>query len=71
MHVLQARRRKWDKPENEENIYLMLRCEKREKIQNVKKNRKFKPKKIKVCIHSRNLGKQETYQKWYNVISNH
>ena len=41
----------------------MLRCEKRGKNQNVKKNRKLKPKKIKVCIHSRNLGKQETYQK--------
>ena len=44
-------------------IYLMLRCEKGEKFQNVKKNRKLKPQKIQVCIHSGNLGKQETYQK--------
>jgi hypothetical protein len=63
--------RKCDNPENEKYIYLMLRCEKREKLKMLKKNRKLKPKKIQVWIHSGNLGKQETYQKLYNVISNH
>jgi hypothetical protein len=41
----------------------MLHCEKGEKNQNVKKKGKLKPQKIQVCIHSGNLGKQETYQK--------
>jgi hypothetical protein len=60
MHVLQTRRRRYDKPEKEK-IYLMLRFKKGGK--NVKKNRILKPPKIQVCIHSGNLEKQETYQK--------
>jgi hypothetical protein len=32
MHVLQTRRRKKDKPENEKKINLMLRCGKGEKF---------------------------------------